>query len=79
MSYTVVFDGSPKNIAGNPFDVQTPWGKPISIGYGDAHEREDLLRNALEQIREDGDTHSAEVAADALDKNDELMVSHDSR
>jgi len=46
MPFTVVFDGDIKKWDGNPFDVETPFGKPYAVAVGDALEELDRLKSA---------------------------------
>lgn len=76
MSTTVVFPGHPKKIAGNLFDVDTPFGKPQTISIGDVCETEELLREALGEIL-DGPLDAyrmQKIAQDAIDAVDALFV-----
>ena len=71
--YTVVFSGHPKNIKGNPFDVVSDFGSVVALSVGNACEREDIFREALEQIAE-GYGVLADNAQAALDKADAQIV-----
>ena len=46
--FTIVFEGDIGAINGNPFHIETPYGKPVAIGRGDAFAELDELRAALE-------------------------------
>ncbi len=51
---SVLFEFDIKSIPGNPFDIETPFGKPVTIGLGDVFaERDDLEEkaNAMEVSR----------------------------
>lgn len=76
MATTVVFEGHPTKVDGNPFDVVSAFGKVQTISVGDACEAEELLREALGEIL-DGPLDARlmqSVAQKALDAVDALMV-----
>jgi len=76
MATTVVFEGHPAKIDGNPFDVVTPFGTIQTISVGDACEAEETYREALDRIA-DGDLNPArmaEIAQEALDAVDAMTV-----
>ncbi len=33
--FTVVFEGHPRNLPGNPFNIESVWGVPVTIAKGD--------------------------------------------
>ena len=73
--YTVVFFGHPRDIKGNPFDVVSEFGKVCVLSVGNACETEERLREALEQIvDEGGDGPEAKIAQDALDAADAALM-----
>lgn len=76
MATTVVFEGHPAKIDGNPFDVATPFGVVQAISVGDACEQEGILRAALEEIADGGQGQIAmqEIAQKALDASDALTA-----
>lgn len=49
MTFTMSFPGDLK-MPGNPFDVETPFGKPETIGKGDAFEERDELELRLDAL-----------------------------
>ncbi|KFL31451.1 hypothetical protein JP75_07820 [Devosia riboflavina] len=74
MATTVVFEGHPSKIDGNPFDVVTPFGKVQTISVGDSCEAEELFREALGEIL-DGPLDARlmqSVAQKAIDAYDAL-------
>ena len=76
MATTVVFEGHPAKIEGNPFDVVTPFGTVQTISVGDVCEQETILREALEEIADGGQGQIAmqEIAQQALDRLNALTV-----
>lgn len=53
VTVTMVFEIEPEVwLASNPFKVETPWGKPVAIGLGNALDEEDELNQPFVQ-RED--------------------------
>ena len=55
--FTVIFDGDLTKFRGNPFHVDTPFGRPVAHGLGNIFEREDeaveimtALENALRRL-----------------------------
>lgn len=71
--YTVVFSGHPRNIKGNPFDVISDFGAVVVLSVGNVCEREDIFREALEEIA-DGFGKEAAAAQAALDAADAQLV-----
>lgn len=67
--YTVVFFGHPKNIPGNPFDAETPFGKVTVLSLGNCVEDADNFRVALERIAE-GERKPEDIAQEALDAHE---------
>ena len=63
---TMVFDIDIKTFSGNPFRMDTPFGKPETIAPGDQLERSDRLENALMWIRD----HDPQTVDAALAKFD---------
>lgn len=49
---TVVFRMDVRAIKGNPFLLDTPFGRPVTIGIGDAFEQADDLREEVEGLRQ---------------------------
>ena len=45
--FTLVFEGDLSAFKGNPFHVETPFGKPFAYGLGNAFDREDEAVDAL--------------------------------
>lgn len=43
--YTVVFEGRLRDIKGNPFNIESPFGRVHAAGHGDAIAREDALED----------------------------------
>lgn len=72
--YTVVFHGHPRNIEGNPFNVESPFGKVTIISVGNAVADADRFREALEAIAEGEIGKSADIAQAALDEGDAAML-----
>jgi hypothetical protein len=50
--FTVVFEGDMRTIAGNPFNVESIWGKPVVIAWGDVTEERDRLEERLDLYRQ---------------------------
>lgn len=50
-SFTLVFKGSIRDFAKNPFLTETPFGIPYAAGVGNAFEEADKLRDELEQLK----------------------------
>ena len=46
--FTMVFAGDIGANKGNPFHIETPYGKPVAIGRGNAFDEIEELRAALE-------------------------------
>ncbi len=53
MAFTLVFDGDLKNFEGNPFQTDTPFGRPYAIAIGDALEEKDKLEQRIKEIDPD--------------------------
>lgn len=53
--FTVVFDGDLRKIAGNPFRMDTPFGRPFSCGHGNAFEREEEALARIEALEAERD------------------------
>lgn len=76
MAFTIVFPGAAKKFDGNPFKIETPFGKAQTVSVGDVCAYEEILREALGDIL-DGPlsaTTMQDVAQKALDKVDALMM-----
>ncbi len=50
--YTVVFNGRPRDLPGNPFKIESPFGRPIAMGYGNAFDAKDEVSDVLSEITE---------------------------
>jgi hypothetical protein len=50
--FTLVFEGDLSAFKGNPFHVETPFGKPHACGLGNAFEREDEAVAAVDALFE---------------------------
>jgi hypothetical protein len=50
--FTIVFEGDLRNFKGNPFDTDTPFGKPFAVGHGDAFQEAQRLQQAMDQIED---------------------------
>lgn len=46
--FTVVFEGDIGNIPGNPFKVESVWGKPVTVARGDILSQIDDLCQSIE-------------------------------
>lgn len=67
-TYTVVFDGHPKNIPGNPFDAKTAFGTVVVLSVGNVCDDADCYREALQEIADRGDDRASRIAQKALDE-----------
>ena len=72
--YTIVFQGHPRNIKGNPFDLVTDFGRVAVMSVGNVCEDADCFREALEEIVDRGDTRASAIAQKALDERDAAMT-----
>jgi hypothetical protein len=45
--FTVVFEGTAKAMKRNPFEIESPFGKVVAIGLGDALNRQDVAVDLL--------------------------------
>ena len=61
--FTAYFETDMSKEAGNPFFVDTPWGRPTIVSIGDVFHERDVLEEAL-LSRLDGDSLE-EVLAEA--------------
>ncbi len=50
--FTVVFDGDLRKIKANPFQTDTPFGRPSACGLGNMFEREDEAAETITQMEE---------------------------
>lgn len=57
-AFTLVFEGDLKDFKGNPFQTETPFGRPCACGHGNMFEREDeaaetitVMEQALRAVR----------------------------
>lgn len=48
--FTLVFKGDIGKFALNPMNTETPFGRPVAAGRGDAFEESDRMRSAIEDI-----------------------------
>jgi hypothetical protein len=48
--FTVVFEGDLRKIR-NPFEIESDWGKPLIVSFGDAIEERDRVEEDLEVCR----------------------------
>lgn len=48
--FTILFEGDIKDIKGNPFKVETPFGRPKQIATEDVMAYAERLEEALEKI-----------------------------
>lgn len=48
--FTLVFEGDIGKFKKNPLNTDTPFGRPVAAGRGDAFEESDKLREQLERI-----------------------------
>lgn len=71
-TYTVVFFGHPKNIPGNPFDFESPFGRVTALSIGNCVDDADNFRVALERIAE-GERKPEDIAQAALDQHDSTI------
>lgn len=76
MSYTVIFEGSPKSVRGNPMTLETPFGRVEACGFASAFEQMEILEAALDKIAEGTlNVHEAvSLATDALEASTNLMI-----
>ena len=47
---TVCFEVDARTIPGNPLLIESPFGKPVTVGLGDMFERCDQLEEELERM-----------------------------
>jgi hypothetical protein len=45
--FTIVFDGRLRDLKANPFKVESPFGKVVAVGAGDALSRQDITEDLL--------------------------------
>lgn len=67
--FTVAFEGDPR-VGGNPFHIETPWGKPRAVSCDDEFWRAQVMEEALERIARGEHLTAAglaEIADHALD------------
>jgi hypothetical protein len=50
--FTVVFEGDLSTIQGNPFHIESVWGKPVTIGRGDMLAQIESLCESIEANQE---------------------------
>lgn len=50
---TMVFKYDIRQFVGNPHDVETPFGKPVAIGIGDAFTERDAIEAELNELKDD--------------------------
>jgi hypothetical protein len=48
--FTIVFDGDIRRFKENPFHMDGPFGKPRTIGFGDAFEERDKLQERVDEL-----------------------------
>lgn len=46
--FTVVFEGHPRNLPGNPFHIESVWGIPVTIAKGDMLAQIESLCESIE-------------------------------
>lgn len=51
--FTLVFEGDIGKFKLNPLNTETPFGRPVAAGRGDAFEECDKLREQLERCPQD--------------------------
>jgi hypothetical protein len=73
VEYTVVFSGHPKNIPGNPFDFQSPFGTVNALAASNCMEDADRFREALEEIADGASYSAAAIARAALAERDAAL------
>lgn len=61
--FTVVFEGRLRDIEGNPYKIESPFGRAVATGMGDAISRQDLFEDLLIAA------HKARALADHCSKN----------
>mgnify|MGYP001567160593 CR=1 FL=1 len=49
-TFTLVFSGDLQAFNGNPFKTDTPFGRPIAAGLGDAFDEITVLEDALAKL-----------------------------
>ncbi len=47
---TIMFEFDITSLEGNPFKVETPFGKPVIIGLGDIFEQRDELEERVHEL-----------------------------
>lgn len=50
--FTLVFQGDIGKFKHSPMTTDTPYGRPVAAGRGDAFEETDVLRDALDRIQD---------------------------
>ncbi len=55
---TIFFECDIRQFKGNPFHVETPFGRPVTIAVGDVFEERDRLEDELEQTERYLEDHS---------------------
>ena len=71
--FTFVFAGDISKFAKNPFKTETPFGIPITAGYGDAFAEVDDLRNQLNAILSPAQRTSSPTPPDSSLVPDEMV------
>lgn len=71
--YSVVFEGHPRNIKGNPFDAQSDFGRVAVLSASNLSDDADCFREALERIAA-GEGNPAEIAQAAMDERDAALT-----
>jgi hypothetical protein len=46
--FTIVFDGRLRDLKNNPFNVESPFGKVVAVGVGDALGRQEIVVELLD-------------------------------
>ena len=66
--FTVYFNRPLKDLEGNPFHIESPFGAAQTIGRGNSFDEADIYREALEEIVErTTDARIVAIAETALD------------
>ena len=74
--YTIVFEGHPRDIPGNPFDFKSPFGAVTTVSAGNVCEDADRYREALEAIAEGSNQTAAALAQEALDERSAALAAN---
>ena len=68
MTFTVIFKNRLRDVPGNPFTAETPFGPVRAAGIGNAYAERDVLEEALQAIAAGGISDVEEYAQDAIER-----------